>query len=175
MAKLLQEDYAVEGREYDAQWADTKEYYQHIMDDCKISNTNDIYEYLKEINNPRYTVLIAAQTDMSSCLSDELKQAFSELGFDMDVEENDSYYGVKSDDTVTEDAGQDALSYVGSARSKLVDFSVTSQGYYAGNACSIKIDDVEYAKQGNGINIVVYCNENRRVIDSVVYNEYLYR
>lgn len=170
MAQLLHDDYAVEGEHYDAQWAGTEDYYQNILEDCKISNIKDIGEYLEEIDQPRYTVLMATQSDMSFCVTDAVKKAFKKMGFDISAKENDGFYGVKTDEGVSQDSARDALHFVGSIRNKLVDYSVTSKGYYAGNACSIKIDDVEYAKQGNGINIVVYCNDTRRVIDSVVYD-----
>ena len=170
MAKILQDDYAVAGGHYDAQWADTEDYYQSILADCKICNIKDIKKYVENIDQPRYTILMAAQSDMSFCVTDEVKNAFKRIGFDLAANEYDGYYGVKSDDEVKQDSDRDALHFVGSARNNLVDYSITSKGYYAGNGCSIKIDDVEYAKQGNGINIVVYCNDTRRVIDSVVYD-----
>ncbi|WP_026666439.1 hypothetical protein [Butyrivibrio sp. FC2001] len=170
IAGLLQEDYAVEGEHYDAQYASTEDYYQHVLTDCKISNIKDINEYVEEIDHPRYTVLVAAKTDMTFCATDEVKKAFHKLGFDLTSDEYDGYYAVKNDEEVSQDSGQDILHFVGSARNNLVDYSITSKGYYAGNDCSIKIDDVEYAKQGEGINIVIYCNDTRRVIDSVVYD-----
>ncbi|WP_026658369.1 hypothetical protein [Butyrivibrio sp. AC2005] len=175
IAELLQEDYAVAGAHYDAQWADTEEYYQNILADCKISNIKDIDEYLEEIDQPRYTVLLAAKSDMTFCVTDAVKRAFKKAGFDLAAKEYDGYYGVKSDENVSQDSDRDTLHFVGSARNKLVDYSITSKGYYAGDDCSIKIDDIEYAKQGNGINIVVYCNDTRRVIDSAVFDGSLNR
>ena len=170
IAKLLHDDYAVEGEHYDAQWADTEDYYQNILADCKISNIKDIGEYLEEIDQPRYTVLMAAQSDMAFCVTDEVKKAFKRMGFDLTSKEYEGYYGVKSDEKISQDSDKGALHFVGSARNNLVDYSIISKGYYAGNDCSIKIDDVEYAKQGNGLNIVIYCNDTRRVIDSVVFD-----
>ena len=170
MAKLLNNDYAVEGAHYDPQWESTKDYYQQVLADCKISNTKKLGKYLEQIDNPRYTVLVAVQSDMSFCMSDEVKDAFGKIGFELTDEENYGYYGVKNDGKVTQDFGKNTLHYVGSARNNLVDYEVVSKGYYAGNTCSIKIDDVEYAIKGNGINIVVYNNDTRKVIDSVVYD-----
>ena len=175
IAGLLKEDYAVEGEHYDSQYADTEEYYQNVLADCKVSTIKDIDKYLEQIDNPRYTVLMAAQSDTSFCVTKEVEKAFERMGFKLPKEENDSFYGVKSDDKVCQDYSRSLLRFVGSARNNLVDYAVTSKGYYAGNACSIKIDDVEYAKQGNGINIVVYCNDTRKVIDSAVFDGTLYR
>ena len=166
----MQEDYAVEGKHYDRQWQETEDYYRNILTDCEISNIKDITEYLEKIDQSRYTVLVAGQSDLTFCATDDVKESFKKMGFELTAEEYDSYYGVKSDGEVNEDSDRDAIYFVGSTRKKLVDYAVTSKGYYAGNACSIKIDDVEYAKQGNGINIVVYCNDTRRVIYSVYYD-----
>ncbi|SDB65397.1 hypothetical protein [Butyrivibrio sp. INlla16] len=170
IAKLLQDDYGVEGAVYDSQWADTREYYEQVVEDCKIANIKDIDEYLEKIDKPRYTVLVAAKNDMSFCVTDAVKKAFSKMGFMLPSKEYDGYCAVKNEEDVSEDAGMEPLHFVGSVRDKMVDYSVTSKGYYAGSDCSIKIDDVEYAKKWDGINIVVYCNDTRKVIDSVVYD-----
>lgn len=54
----------------------------------------------------------------------------------------------------------------------MVDFNISSEqtGVMMGNSCSIKINNIEYAKDLSGVNIVVYSNETRKVVDSVVYD-----
>lgn len=170
MATLLEEQYGIRSVGDSEMWRDTYNYYQDIKRDCELSNISDIYEYLQAINQSRYTVLIAVSTDATGILTDELISAFSDLGFNMNLEEKESYYGVIADGAVIENHSMEAISYIGSTRNKKVDYEVASSGYYAGSSCSIKIDNTQYALGGAGINIVVYCNETWKVIDSIAYN-----
>ncbi len=48
--------------------------------------------------------------------------------------------------------------------------TISSAGSMHGNHASILVDGIEYAANGNGLNIVVYDLENDEVIDSVAYN-----
>ena len=88
----------------------------------------------------------------------------------MNLQESESYFGVIADGDIVQKHSMDVISYIGSTRDKKVDYEVTSAGYYAGSSCSIMIDNVQYARGDVGINIVVYCNETWKVIDSMVYN-----
>ncbi|MBR5635584.1 MAG: hypothetical protein IKW81_01470 [Pseudobutyrivibrio sp.] len=170
MAGLLQGQYGVVGHDDAAAWHDTYTYYQDIKRDCELSNITDIYEYLQAINQNRYTVIVAVANDASRYLDENLIKAFSDVGLNLNLQECESYYGIISTNNIVQDHGMGALSYVGSTRNKMVDFEVKSAGYYAGGSCSIKIDNDGYAQGGNGINIVVYCNDNWKVIDSMVYD-----
>lgn len=67
------------------------------------------------------------------------------------------------------------MKFSGSTRDKLQNFTIVSGGYNVGAQSSIKIGNVEHAKNKNGINIVVYSEETRTVIDSVVYDGTLHR
>lgn len=170
IASVLDVQYGIRSVGDSDMWRETYNYYQDIKRDCELRNITDIYEYLQAINQDRYTVLLAVSTDASTYLTDELKSAFSDLGFNMNLKENESYYGVIADGDVIQKHSMEAISYIGSTRGKKVDYEVASSGYYAGSVCSIKIDNAQYAKGDVGINIVVYCNETWKVIDSMVYN-----
>ena len=65
----------------------------------------------------------------------------------------------------------DKLSYLGSTCNNLVDYEIISGGGEKGGyVCSIKVNGEECAIARQGINIVVYSNENMKVVDSVCYN-----
>ena len=61
-----------------------------------------------------------------------------------------------------------------------IEYSLISQGGLSGAGggagryltCSVKINDIEYAVQRIGLNIVVYDNEHSVVVDSVEFNTY---
>ena len=52
-------------------------------------------------------------------------------------------------------------------------YEISSGGYDSGSGCSIKIDQVEYAKNKRGLNIVVYNLLTQTVIDSICFDTYL--
>ena len=61
------------------------------------------------------------------------------------------------------------IEYSDTIRDGEVYFSIKSAGFAAGEASSIIIDGVEYSKALTGLNIAVYDNESRIVIDSVSF------
>lgn len=110
-------------------------------------------------------------------MNEEAKSAFAKLGLDLSTEQFEGYYAAISGYGIIEGKGKGKLLYSGSVRNNMVDFTRSSEqtGVMTGNSCSIKINNVEYAKDLNGVNIVVYSNETRKVVDSVVYDRQLHR
>ena len=153
----------------DAQWSETAAYYQRVKYDNGIRHIDDIGLYLDAIKQERYTVLAAVRLDTTYFMTNEVRDKFKELGLDVQMDPYDGYYGVISEGMVVQKRGQEKLTYVGSTRGSRLDFKVVSAGYHAGANCSVLIGGQEYAKNYNGINIVVYSNETHKVIDSVCY------
>ena len=159
----------------DEQWDDTEEFYRHIFDDCEIQNINDIKMYLGLLNNPRYTVFLAGQSDITGFMDDETLSEFANLGFILDLPEGNAYYAIKNGDKVEQAEDSDELYTFGSIRNSKVDYSIVSEGEDTGEDSCIIIDNEDYSLHNDGINIVVYCNHTRRVIDAVTYDGSLYR
>ena len=78
-------------------------------------------------------------------------------------------------DNDEQQSSHELLKYSGSTCDKLLNFAIVSGGFDAGSQSSITIGNVEYSKKRNGINIVVYSEETRKVIDSSVYDGTLHR
>lgn len=175
LASILMSQYGIGGGDYYEQWADTDEYYQRIVADCKLKFITDLDEYITALNQDRYTILISTRYDMTFCMNDDVKTAFSRLGLDLNSEQYDSYYAAITDYNTVQQSSSELLKFSGSTRDKLQNFTIVSGGFNVGAQSSIKIGDVEYAKNRNGINIVVYSEETRKVIDSVVYDGTLHR
>nr|MBQ8253391.1 hypothetical protein [Lachnospiraceae bacterium]MBQ8253829.1 hypothetical protein [Lachnospiraceae bacterium] len=167
-ADLLQEKEKLADHD-DVQWSATADYYQRIKYDSSIQHIDDILIYLDAIDQDRYTVLTAVRLDTTYFMTDEVKEKFRQLGLDMNMDQYDGYYGVVSEGAVTQKRSQESLTYAGSTRDGRLEFNISSAGYNANANCSIKIGGTEYAKNYNGINIVVYSNETWRVVDSVCY------
>lgn len=51
-------------------------------------------------------------------------------------------------------------------------YKLTSKGWYIGHTGNIVIDESDYSMKGRGLNIVIYDNISRQVIDSVSFDTY---
>lgn len=178
IAARLQEEYGIAGRQ-DNQWEDSAAYYESVCRDYGLKSITQIEEYIDAISGEQYTVLIAVKGDGTSFMDEEVKQHFRKLGagLSMDYGANGSYFAAVHEGKAEEGASAERLVHCGSTRSGLTDYEITSAGYdssYEGRA-SIKLNDEEFARDRSGINIVVYNNERRRVVDSVCYNGSLER
>lgn len=178
IASRLQDEYGIAGRQ-DEQWQDTAAYYARVCQDCELKSITDIDQYIDAIHQDHYTILITVKGDGTSFMEEDVKLHFRQLasGLSMDCSGNGSYFAAIHEGKVEEGASQERLVHCGSTRGGLLDYELTSAGYdssYEGRA-SIKIGDLEYAKNRFGINIVIYNNERRQVVDSVCYNGALER
>lgn len=174
LAQLFMEP-SVPNETMDVQWTSTNDYYQKIMGDCQVRNITNLNEYIDAIDQDRYTILVSTRYDMDFCMDDDVINAFAKLGLDINHEPCTSYYAALADSYGTQLSSREALKYTGSTRNKMQEFTITSGGYIAGAQSSIKLGNVEYSKDCNGINIVVYNEETRKVIDSAVFDGELHR
>ena len=120
----------------------------------------------------RYSIFIAVNTDASGCLNDEIINGFHNLGLSFALKEKygSSYVAVVSPKSLYENTGYEQLEAKGTIRNGIVRYYMTSAGKDCGSSCSIQIDDVEYAVNSKGLNIVVYNNLTKRVIDNVCFD-----
>lgn len=82
-----------------------------------------------------------------------------------------SYYAViEKGQVVAEEMSDQKLEHQSAFRDGEVIYSLVSAGYLVGNDCSIRINNSEQAKRKRGLNIVVYDNELKCVIDSVCFD-----
>ena len=81
-----------------------------------------------------------------------------------------SYYAVISAGGVREELSKEALNANGSFRDGLGVYEISSAGTDSGDSCSILLDGTEYARNRRGLNIVVYDNSCKKVIDSVCFD-----
>lgn len=175
LANIIHNTCNITATDYYEPWEDTHDYYERIVDECRLKYITDLDEYIDAIHKEQYTVLISTQFDMTGFMDDDVKNSFSRLGLDLNSNPYDGYYAAISDYNTVQAVSHDILKYYGSTRNKILDFSIISGGWDAGSTCSIKIDNTEYAKQLDGLNIVVYSNETRKVIDSAIYDGSLHR
>lgn len=83
----------------------------------------------------------------------------------------ESYFAViEKGIVVQEPTGEDMLKKLGAFRDGQVIDQIGSAGADWGNDCSVQINGKEQAKRQQGLNIVVYSNDTRSVIDSVCFD-----
>lgn len=173
IGRTLAELYGL-GSRIDGQWEAPKSYYEGICKDCELVHMADIDEYLAALQDKRYSVFISAKDECSSCLKPSTIEKLRGLGLQaaLQGEYRCSYLAVVSDGEVVERIGYDILEAEGTVRDGLVMYSIASAGYERGNVSSIVIGKAESSKNGRGLNIVVYNNDTKKIVDSVCFDTF---
>ncbi len=154
-----------------------------ITGDMKLRSTWNIYEYLPMLaENRQYSIFITIRDDGTRQIDSEIQGMLADLGLEETLPGHYrwSYYAVliPGEDKI-EEISEEELSRTGTLPDG-ADYSLISQGGLSGAGggagryltCSVKINDIEYAVQRIGLNIVVYDNEHSVVVDSVEFNTY---
>ena len=136
----------------------------------------DFYSYLDKVSKLRNTTVFFSVCDdmVNSLSSDGIKMLhqtglISEFG---DMEYRDAFVGVVENGSSLYEAFSDQLiSYTGNL-SDGCSYELASAGWLVGSTSSIIIDGIEYSGKGRGINIVVFDNVNKLVIDSASFDTY---
>lgn len=157
----------------DEQWESTKSYYEDLEKDCALVHITDVDEYLtalkEEVEKDRYSVFLSGQGSYSLYLKEETLSKMRELGLEITLQDDPTkesfycYYAVIADGTVKEYIGYDELNTNGTIRNGTIPYDITGTG-------SIMIEEAETSKRGDGINIVVYHNATKKVLDSVCFH-----
>ena len=156
----------------DEQWERRAHYYQHYLKDESLKTETDLCQYLPMLTDEDYSVFISVMGDASGVFSAESKEAFADLGLTPQMLEmpGESYCAVIDSRRVLEErAGETALEHGGTIRNGLVKYRVMSAGIAEGNDCFIEINGGEVSLRQFGLNIVVYCNDGKKIVDRVCF------
>lgn len=135
----------------------------------------DMADYLAEIRQiENATVLIAVKDVQESCLTKKVLRELSAFGFiGTDIlrkENNRSFIGIYSDGRLYyQHIGRNDTSIYGDFLKKHYVFCKSST-YEQENTCEVWIDDVAYAVNSRGFNIVTVDLEKGQLIDSVAFD-----
>ena len=174
----------------DFQWNDGN--YRHILDNGAfhllenstysdpaehapyLTLETDMVQYLKEINDPRYTVFISAKDEATSGLTDVVMSLLNDLGVQNDLigKNRWSFLSIVSNGLLIEEKISDKKLEAKGTIEQGPDYSMVSAGFDFGNTSSIKLNGIEYSKNRRGLNIVVYNNQTHLVEDSVCFDTY---
>lgn len=135
------------------------------------NNLNFMLEYLNALFNENYLILFSVCDDSGTSFTSEIKEKWTQLGFEKDIEFQKSYIGVINGlECVYEESSDYNLLYNDFLDGLFI--HVESAGFQAGSFSSIKINDVEYSKNMRGLNIVVFDKRRNIVIDSITFDFY---
>lgn len=156
--------------------------------DRPLDQTTVFADYLHLLNNPDYTILIAVRDEGVSALTDEMMAGLQELGVQTMLTETtvtdqgstwptyyrDSYYAVLNPGSAAVEAvsATDVLEYTGTTPDDRASYTIRSAGTNSGTGsyASIVVNDVEYAMNQRGMNLVVYDNRTGEIIDNVTFD-----
>ncbi len=156
----------------DDQWESTKEFNDGVWKDFVLHNETDLNAYLSAVRDERYTVFFAAKEGGTAYAGEEQERLMEAMGLGTPWHNGEmkSYFALLDHGRVKEEqAGDGRLYKLGAFRGGKVLYELVSAAS-GGNEGSIKINRKEQAKGRRGLNIVVYSNDTKSVIDSVCFD-----
>lgn len=144
--------------------------------DITINHMNTVQEYLSFIYlNKNLTAFVALRDNSGRYYSygdiDAVKLLGSEYIWD-EIGWN-GYAAIIGEGMFQKEiAGQNGDEVLMSCESNGLKVEILSQPFKKGNRCSIKLNDTEYAVNSRGMNIVVYDNDKKQVVDSVCFDTF---
>ena len=125
------------------------------------------HDYLKMLDKKQYTIFISAKNDVESTFPDPTIKPFQEFGLHVDKENKCSYCAVLENGNIHEGTSEQALEYSAPfPGDPHMHYSIKSAGSGLEGISSIRINGREYSKNLRGLNIVIYDNQLKQVIDS---------
>lgn len=149
--------------------------YEHRLKNIKLEETTDAHEYLRMLNDANYSLFAFGPVNLGDNTDNELVDLWRDLGFSEDIGSipvRTHYCAVKTNE-ITEKTDSDDLHLSGSIRngrvtySFTVDTSVMLPDFHKYSMC---IDGTECGNQMPGLDIVVYDNDYKMIIDKVNIN-----
>lgn len=140
-----------------AKWHEDAEYYYRYKDLLELNATTEFDNYITKLIGKDYVVCIAVNEDVGVYLLPYRQKLLEKIGITVDLTQAEgySYLAVLEGGTVHAEAcGKEVQAYENRLYEHKI--SIVSQGDYAGCNASIQFDDVEYAMNEKGFNIVVY-------------------
>lgn len=174
LGEYLKNTYALEDHRDDpayAFWNEDWQVYQQDRASYSLARETDWSEYVQRLQNPNYTIYIAARDNLGGASHPELTALFKEIGLSADLEGKD-HWGymaiINGGEVIFEQLSKDALAYEDNINGHHI--VLVSEGYTQGNRASIQLDYSERFVNHRGIGIVVYDNVLDSVVDCVTFD-----
>jgi len=172
LGNVLSEQYNIKKRE-DSSFDVSRQIYEHKVENIKLTQTVDVHQYLDLIDNDKYSIFILAPESYSAYLSDDIMEKLFSLGFTTElrgVEDGTHYFAVKDGSSVYEELTKDDILTKSSIRNRMVLYKceINKQTVHEnGYVYSLNIGGTECGDRHAGINIVIYDNDLKCVVDKI--------
>ena len=151
----------------DEQWESTRDYYQGVIKDSYLTNIGDLKQYLSALKDERYTVFIESRdADKREYIMEIAANDIETLGLNKEFWKQDAskfYIATINAGEVREECEAVFIVDRGTMRNNRGRYAITN----GDGTGSVEIDGREYSFKSSCLNIVVYNNVKKRVIDSV--------
>lgn len=158
---------------------DSKKISYHIgeIDGSMTLKKSDFSEYLDVLCQMRETsdltiYMVACGDDAVDVIDETIMEKLSALGISTPLDEarKGSYYSIIDNNRCIENFSYENLIF-DEVTPKNTKVHLESQGIEYHDYCSIQLNGIEYAPGKEGLNIVVYDNKAKKVIDASVFTE----
>lgn len=175
MGSVLRGQFGIEAKE-DPQWEETKADYAFMIDQCSLDHTGDIDDYLAALNHEQFAVVIVSKDEFTGSLRESTIELLRQLGLSADLagQEGCNYLAVVSDgEVLLEEVSFEPIEYRGAIQKGYMPLYALSTKDEGGNGlASVQIGGEEFSKNQSGLNIIVYNNHTRKIVDSVWFSTY---
>lgn len=173
IGKMLAEQYGIAPRE-DSSYNASRQLYEHNLQNIRLQDTTDIYEYLPLLNQERYSIFVFAPTSFSACIDEDLMNMLFAMGFATELREvrdGTHYCALKDASGFVEQLTEEDLQFSGAIRNGLTTYSFqVDTTNMVHKTYKMMVDGTDCSGLTTGLNFVVYDNEQKQVIDRVNFN-----
>lgn len=172
---LLLNDYDIPTRE-DKSFDQSRINYENRIKNIELAETTEINNYLEKLNDSRYSVFAFVPTYIGKFVDDDFMSRWKALGFEYDIRNPETgahYCAVRSGGQSREIMTTEDIAFSGSIRNGLVQYSYlidTKTLGTRGHKYSMVVDGTECGYKKFGIDIVVYDDDSKKIIDKVNIN-----
>lgn len=154
-------------------------YNAQVTQRVALQSATSIQEYLSVALQSDSLVLISVKDDATAALTTNQREYFASIGLEQlsNLQFRDSYIGIIEENevvyeetkTATEIEDGNPIVYEGILQNN-IKYIVKSGGLWHGNIAYSSVDGKNYAKNGRGINIVVYSKITNAIVDSAFFD-----
>lgn len=172
---VLQEQFGIESRTH-RQWEETREDHAFMVDLCSLDHTGEIDAYLSALDHDSFTIILVSKDEFTGSLRESTIEILQDLGLSADLigQEGCHYLAVISDgEVLLEQLSFDPIEYRGAVKEGYLPlYALSARDEWGNGLTSVQIDGEEYSKNESGLNVIVYNNQTRKIVDSVWFNTY---
>ena len=171
----LKNKYGISSRT-DPSYDKSRAVYEHLIENIELRSTADIYQYLDLLDNEKYSVFIFAALKFGTYIDEEIMNKLNALGFREylpGVSEYMHYCAVKDGNEIFEKLTASDLKISGTVDKGSVQYEFkidTSIPLFDYRTYSMVINRTECGNHKTGLNIVVYDNDLKTIIDKVNFD-----